>query len=85
VRGTLIGFRSPAFVKGINVPGYHLHFLADDRSSGGHVLDFEMSKGVLEIDSIHDWLHLYLPQESDAFGQADLTVDRGTELQAVEK
>jgi len=85
VRGTLIGFRSPAFVKGINVPGYHLHFLADDRSSGGHVLDFEMSKGVLKIDSLHDWLHLYLPQESDAFGQADLTVDRSTELQAVEK
>ena len=41
VRGTLVGFWTPPFVPGaIGVPGFHLHFLSDDRTQGGHVLDF---------------------------------------------
>ncbi|MGP0047135.1 MAG: acetolactate decarboxylase, partial [Syntrophobacteraceae bacterium] len=35
VRGVIVGWRCPAFVKGINVPGYHLHFLTEDRKGGG--------------------------------------------------
>jgi len=85
VRGTLVGFRSPPFVKGVNVPGYHMHFLADDRSSGGHVLAFEMDRGTLEMDATHDWLHVYLPQRSASFAAADLSQDRSKELQRVEK
>ncbi len=85
VCGTLIGFRAPPFVKGVNVPGYHLHFLADDQSGGGHVLAFDMTQGVLAADTVHDWLHLYLPTESASFGTADLTQDRAATLRAVEK
>ncbi|MFA5928875.1 MAG: acetolactate decarboxylase [Candidatus Margulisiibacteriota bacterium] len=85
VRGTLIGFRAPAFVKGINVPGYHLHFLADDLGSGGHVLDLTITRGVLEADTVHDWLNLYLPGDSKSFGTADLKTDRSKELKIVEQ
>jgi len=85
VRGTLIGFRSPPFVKGVNVPGYHLHFLADDLSGGGHVLAFDLAEGEIELDTRHDWLHVLLPTESDAFATADLSRDRSRELDAVEK
>ncbi|WP_413206009.1 acetolactate decarboxylase [Rhodospirillum sp. A1_3_36] len=38
VKGTLAGFWYPHFLEGVNVPGYHLHFLADDRTWGGHLL-----------------------------------------------
>ena len=85
VRGALIGFRAPPFVKGVNVPGYHMHFLAADHSGGGHVLDFEMAGGTLEADTVHEWLNVYLPTESASFGAADLSKDRNAELQAVEK
>jgi len=85
VRGALIGFRSPAFVKGVNVPGYHTHFLADDLSGGGHVLEFEMTRGILEADTVHEWLSIYLPTGSASFGEADLTPDRTADLKAVEK
>ena len=85
VRGTVIGFRSPPFVKGVNVPGYHMHFLADDLSSGGHVLAFELTRGTLALDTVHDWLHVYLPEGSDAFATTDLSQDRSRELQAVEQ
>lgn len=85
VRGTLIGFRAPPFVKGVNVPGYHLHFLADDLSGGGHVLSFEMARGTLEADTRHDWLQVYLPSDSAAFGGANLEADRTSELYSAEK
>ena len=38
VEGTMLGFRFPAYAEGIEVSGYHLHFISEDRSRGGHVL-----------------------------------------------
>jgi acetolactate decarboxylase len=52
IRGTLVGFRSPAFVKGINQPGYHFHFISDDERSGGHALSFTTGDVVIEIGVI---------------------------------
>ena len=31
ISGTLVGFRFPEYMKGLNVPGYHFHFLSDDK------------------------------------------------------
>ena len=45
VTGTVSGFYCPPFVTGINVPGYHLHFLSDGLDFGGHILEFELEKG----------------------------------------
>ena len=39
VRGTLVGFRFPKSMSGLNVTGYHFHFLTDDKQAGGHVLE----------------------------------------------
>lgn len=38
VEGTMLGFRFPAWVEGIEVAGWHLHFIGADRKRGGHVL-----------------------------------------------
>ncbi len=85
VEGTLIGFLSPGFVRGINVPGFHMHFLADDLSGGGHVLAFELAEGVLEADTVHDALLILLPAKSAGFASADLSLDRAEELERIEK
>ncbi|MDI6795446.1 MAG: acetolactate decarboxylase [Desulfatibacillaceae bacterium] len=85
ISGMLVGFRSPDFVKGVNVPGYHIHFLADDLSGGGHVLGFELARGVLEADTVHNWLNLFLPDQSQAFDNSDLAIDRTEELKTVEQ
>lgn len=82
VRGTLVGFRLPAYVKGINVPGYHLHFLSDDGQRGGHVLDFRMNSGNVELAEVYRFL-VMLSQKDD-FARADLSKDRGRELHDVE-
>ncbi|TRW89085.1 acetolactate decarboxylase [Mycolicibacterium sp. 018/SC-01/001] len=60
VGGVLIGFRTPAFEQGISVAGYHLHFLDDTRSRGGHVLDVTVHAGRVAISTASE-LHLRLP------------------------
>jgi acetolactate decarboxylase len=60
VAGTMLGFRFPAYVEGIEVAGYHLHFISEDRSRGGHVLGSE-SQGLRARVDPSDDLHVELP------------------------
>ena len=60
VTGTLVGFRFPDHARGLNVPGYHLHFITDDRNAGGHVLSCRLSSGEVQVDREAD-LRLELP------------------------
>jgi acetolactate decarboxylase len=83
VKGTVIGYRCPAYVKGVNVPGYHLHFLSADRKRGGHVLDFTLEKGVVKTKQ-YGAFALQLPTSGD-FLEVDLTTDKAEDLQKVEK
>jgi acetolactate decarboxylase len=58
--GTLVGFRFPDQVQGIEVAGYHLHFVTADRASGGHVLDLRVESGRIALDGSSE-LHLEVP------------------------
>lgn len=84
VAGTIAGFKSPAYVSGVNVPGYHLHFLTEDSSAGGHVLDFSVQEAVVSVDYTSEFL-MILPGEDSDFYQLDLTQDRQAELEQAEK
>jgi acetolactate decarboxylase len=83
VQGTLIGFRFPSYVKGMNMPGYHLHFISGDRTAGGHILSFTLVSGKCEIEVIHQFL-LRLPEGDSAFAVTDLSKDRSGDLQKAE-
>ena len=80
VSGTLAGFRFPEFAKGMNVPGYHLHFLSDNRQFGGHVLAFELEHARLAIDDTSNF-HIELPTDT-SFLSTEL---RGNHLDDIEK
>ncbi len=60
LEGSLVGFRFPDYAQGLNVPGYHLHVISDDRSLGGHLLDCRLVSGEVRIDHSSD-LHMELP------------------------
>jgi acetolactate decarboxylase len=64
VDGTMVGFRFPAYAEGIEVGGYHLHFIAADRSRGGHVLDSQTDSARARLDPSND-LHVELPPRVD--------------------
>jgi acetolactate decarboxylase len=83
VDGTLAGFRFPDFARGLNVPGFHLHFLTADRRAGGHVLDLKLERGALAIDATAQF-HLELPTDP-AFLHADLGHDQSEALDRAER
>jgi acetolactate decarboxylase len=83
VTGTVLGFRCPSFVKGVNVQGWHLHFISKDRKLGGHILDFSSVGGSLELDTCNRF-YMILPEQQQ-FSTLDLSQDRSKELEKVEK
>jgi acetolactate decarboxylase len=82
VAGTLVGVWSPAIYQGITVAGLHLHFLADDRSFGGHVLELTLGEAELRL-AAHDRLHLRLPTD-ELFLRSELSHDDDHRIVAVE-
>jgi acetolactate decarboxylase len=75
--GTLVGFRFPDYAQGVEVGGYHVHFLSADRDRGGHVLECRLRRGVARIDLASD-LHVELPSgvELEAAGLDPAALDR---------
>jgi acetolactate decarboxylase len=72
IAGTLAGYRTPDYEQGISVAGYHLHFINDARTRGGHTLDFELDHGQIAISTSSD-LHLSLPR-TEAFLKANMSM-----------
>ncbi|WP_255414018.1 acetolactate decarboxylase [Corynebacterium sp. 13CS0277] len=70
IDGVVAGFRTPIYEKGISVPGCHVHFIDAGRTRGGHILDFVLDEGVIELCPGTD-LKLRLPVTND-FLDADL-------------
>ncbi|KAK4122067.1 alpha-acetolactate decarboxylase [Parathielavia appendiculata] len=72
VKGTIVGFRCPEYVMGVNVAGDHFHFITEDRQRGGHILAFE-TDGDVEIGAAQlSNFHLELPSEDEEFNEATL-------------
>lgn len=82
VDGTIVGFRFPDYAQGLNVAGYHLHFVTSDRSRGGHVLDLLLRRGTLAIDRSTE-LHVELPPGVE-LGTSGVTANTGAALREVE-
>ncbi len=82
IEGELIGFWTPAYAKSFNAPGWHFHFIAKDRSGGGHLLDVRVRAGRAQVDRISE-LIVKLPA-TESFLRADLAPDRGAELHRAE-
>lgn len=83
VKGTLLGLYCPAYVGGLNVPGWHFHFITNDHASGGHVLEAKVDTALISLNTIEK-LTVELPQSS-AFLKANLCGDKTKELEKAEK
>jgi len=82
IAGTLVGFWSPEYVKTLNVPGYHLHFISNDRTHGGHLLQCRGRGLHLRIQREGNY-HIALPETTD-FLKADLRRDPTGDLARAE-
>lgn len=75
VDAVLVGFRFPSLATGMEVPGWHLHALADDRQSGGHVLIADLARGTIALDAVTE-VHCELPPGVEIAAPADDLADR---------
>ena len=82
-QGCLAGFYTPRFMEGLNAPGYHMHFLTEDRRHGGHLIECTLKKVRIGIQHVPK-LDLGLPITLD-FLTADLTRDIAKDLDKAEK
>ena len=80
--GTLVGFWSPEYVKSLNVPGYHLHFLSREHQKGGHLLDCT-GRG-LKIELQREVAFSVVLPDSAEFRHADFTHDPSEDLRRAE-
>jgi acetolactate decarboxylase len=82
VEGTMVGFRFPTYVEGIEVAGYHLHFADAERRRGGHVLDSRSQGLHVRLDPSDD-LHVELPPAVELH-DPQLAADTHAAVEAVE-
>jgi acetolactate decarboxylase len=83
VEGSMLGFRFPDYVEGIEVSGYHLHFISADRSRGGHVLGSRSNGLRARLDPSSE-LHVELPPAID-LADPDLAAATHAAVESVER
>ena len=82
VEGTLVCFWSPSYSSAFNVPAYHFHFLSQDRSKGGHVLDLSAAKVHVGVQMLCEY-DVRLPDQG-SFLTTDLSRDPTSDLAKTE-
>jgi acetolactate decarboxylase len=83
VKGSLAGFYTPSFMESLNAPGYHVHFLNEDRSRGGHVMQCSLKSVRIGIQHVPR-LDVGLPDTLD-YLTTDLTRNISKDLDKAEK
>jgi len=72
VRGVIVGFRFPGYMGDINTTGYHLHFLSDDLSFGGHLLDIGSGTFTLQYQTLSEFT-MTLPDSISLYNLSETT------------
>ena len=82
ISGTVVGLYCPDYMKELNAVGWHFHFISDDKTKGGHVLDFSTDSAVIKLDQTQGFA-MVLP-DNDMFKSFDFTIDQTEDIKKVE-
>lgn len=80
--GTVVGFRFPSYSEGIEIAGYHLHYIDRERKLGGHVLELEIESATARAETSSE-LHIELPPGMD-LGSPELAGDTHAAIERAE-
>lgn len=83
ISGTMVGLYCPSYMGGLNTPGWHFHFISDDRKHGGHVLALSLKNGNLMVDKT-DKFAMLLPADKD-FQTLNLAKDMKEDIRRAEQ
>ena len=82
IKGTVVGLYCPDYMGGLNTPGWHFHFVSDDRTKGGHILDLNFTKATAEYDATPEF-EMCLT-DNDDFQKMELAKDVSSAIKKVE-
>ena len=83
VAGTVVGIYCPVYMKELNSAGWHFHFISDDRTKGGHIVDLALKDGEVQWDKTPG-LDMDLPND-ERFIEYDFSTDQSEAVKKVEK
>ncbi|MBQ0090190.1 MAG: acetolactate decarboxylase [Prevotellaceae bacterium] len=82
--GIIVAVYFPPFYSNLNVPGWHFHFISNDRKKGGHLFSMVCnSKLHIELDAT-PYFNMYMPEDS-SFVNATLENDMSDNVKKIEK
>lgn len=64
VSGTIMGFYTPELFQGVACAGFHLHFIDDAHTFGGHILDYTINSGTVEVQTIESLVQHFQVEDS---------------------
>ena len=73
IKGTMVGLYCPDYMGDLNSVGWHFHFLTEDLTQGGHVLQVSVDEATAMLDATPGF-ELFLP-EDEAFQDMELSKD----------
>ena len=81
--GTMVGFYTPSYLRNMILPGFHFHFISEDRRFGGHVLELAFDTAQISWQEINE-LRFFMPEDA-SFQSMNLNADSTLSLHAAEK
>jgi len=82
IKGTIVGLYCPNYMDKLNAKGWHFHFISDDKTKGGHILELAFDSANASIDRTDEFA-MILP-DNDMFNNFDLSVDQSSDIKKVE-
>ena len=82
IEGTLVGLYCPNYMGGLNTPGWHFHFISDDREQGGHILELSLKEGVVELDKTDKFTMVL--HDDPQFHEMNLAKDMSKDIKSAE-
>ena len=76
--GTIVGLYCPDFMDKLNSPGWHFHFITQDKKSGGHLLNLSSKKIAVQLDKKTDFKMKII--EDEKFQQMQLSKDMSKDM-----
>ena len=83
IEGTMVCIYFPDYMDGLNMPGWHIHFVSKDRTKGGHVFDLNMIQGQIKFARA-DRIEIRIPDDP-SFDTYSLREVSKNDIQQVEQ
>jgi acetolactate decarboxylase len=83
IMGTIVGLFCPAYMNSMNAPGWHFHFISDDKTKGGHMTEAALKDCQLQVHKMSRFI-AEMP-DSETFNSKNLGLDVMSAIREAEK